>query len=739
MTRLLSAISCLSIVTVGIAFGAASAPAAAADAAATPARPNVVVILADDIGFSDLGCYGSEIRTPNLDRLAAGGLRFTQFYNTGRCCPTRASLLTGLYPHQAGVGHMTDDRGTPGYAGQLNDRSVTIPQVLKAGGYGTYAVGKWHVVNSKNIKPDGDKVAWPLQKGFDRFYGTIAGGGSFYDPGTLTRDNTMISPAADPEYKPTRFYYTDAITDHAVRFVADHQKQSPDKPLFLYVAYTSAHWPMHALEEDVAKYKGKYDNGYEPIRQARLERMRQMGLVDPKWTTAPIVGDWAGVKDKAWEARCMEVYAAMIDRMDQGIGRVVEALRATGRLDDTLILYMQDNGGCQETVGRQANPPAAKTFEKIADDAVRLDVFPKQTRDGRPVRQGQGVMPGGDDTYVAYGENWANVSNVPFRLYKHYVHEGGISTPLVAHWPKGISRKGELVHQPGHLIDVMATCVDLGGAAYPTEHAGKPITPMEGKSLAPAFAGRAIDREAIYWEHEGNRAVRMGQWKLVAKGRNGPWELYDIDADRTETNDLSAAQPDRAKRMAAMWDAYAARANVVPWPGEAKPAAGGGGGATGQGKVPAQTSFKLKQGDALAGDDAPQAGGRAFTLTAEVTKPAADGVLVAQGGKAEGYALFVQGGRLTFAVRRGGKLTTVAAKDPLGPGPTRVTAALEKDGAVVVRTGDGEVASGKAPGVLNRTPADGLSVGEDAGDAVGPYEAPFPFGGTVGEVTLEIR
>lgn len=530
-------------------------------------RPNIVIILSDDMGFSDLGCYGSEIRTPNLDQLAANGLRFTQFYNTARCCPTRASLLTGLYPHQAGVGHMMEDKGFDGYRGNLNRNCVTIGEVVRTAGYATYAVGKWHV--TREIKPEGPKFNWPLQRGFDRFYGTIHGGGSYYDPNTLVHDNTMISPFADPDYRPKQFYYTDAIAEHAARFVADHRRRQSGKPFFMYVAFTAAHWPMQAPEEDVARYRGRYDQGYAPIRQARYERMKKLGLIDPQWPLSPQAGEWDKVENKAWEARCMEVYAAMVDRLDQGIGRIVGELKRTGELDNTLLLFLQDNGGCAEELGRTARGqfttrPDQPPFAPMPPEALQPDMIPKQTRNGYPFIQGQGVMPGPDGTFIAYGRGWANVSNTPFREYKHWVHEGGISTPLIAHWPAAIRRRGALESQPGHLIDLMATCVDVAGARYPATVQGGQIKPMEGRSLVPAFQGRTIQREAIYWEHEGNRAVRVGNWKLVAKGASGPWELYDMKHDRTEAQDLADREPERVREMAALWSAYAARANVLP-------------------------------------------------------------------------------------------------------------------------------------------------------------------------------
>jgi arylsulfatase A-like enzyme len=538
-------------------------------------QPNIVLIMCDDVGYSDLGCYGGEIETPNLDRLAEHGLRFTQFYNTGRCCSTRAALLTGIYAHQAGIGHMVDGvgpkSGFPSYSGELSKNAVTIAEVLKSAGYSTYMAGKWHVTGV--TKPDAayDQHNWPLQRGFDRFYGTIHGAGSFFDPNSLTRDNNYISPYSDAEYQPEQYYYTNAINDQASRFVREHAKSNPTKPFFLYMAHTAAHWPMHAKENDIARYKGKYDSGYDPIRTARLTKMKQLGLLDDAWQISPQVGDWSKVEDKAWESRCMEVYAAMITCMDSGIGQFIEVLKANGQYENTLILFLQDNGGCAEGMGRGANgKPRAEnaTLEPLSKDYLQPDMIPKQTRDGFPVRQGKGVMPGGPDTYIGYGQNWANVSNTPFREYKHWQHEGGISTPLIAHWPSGISQSqnGKLNATPSHLIDVMATCADIGGAKYPTVHHGKNIQPLEGVSLANAFQGESIDRQKpIFWEHEGNRAVRLERWKLVSKHPQG-WELYDVVSDRTEMKNLASEQPQRVNEMSKMWDDWAARVGVQPWP-----------------------------------------------------------------------------------------------------------------------------------------------------------------------------
>lgn len=541
-------------------------------------RPNIILIMSDDMGFSDIGCYGSAIDTPVLDGLATKGLRFTQFYNTGRCCPTRASLLSGLYPHQTGIGHMMSNRGLDGYRGDLNNHCVTIAQVMKAAGYSTYMAGKWHVTPHVNPNNDGLKHNWPRQRGFDRFYGTIHGAGSFFDPNSLTRDNMLISPHADPEYKPETYYYTDAISDHASRYINEHEKV---QPFFMYVAYTAAHWPMHALPKDIAKYKDKYDAGWDVLRDTRYKKMLEMGLIKPEWKLSPRdkrSPAWKDAKDKEWELNLIEVYAAMIDRMDQGIGKIVQSLEKTGQLDNTLILFFQDNGGCAEGMGRgnkiSYRDKDPLTLKPMKATDLQLDMIPQRTRDGRVVKQGRNVMSGGADTYHGYGLSWANASNTPFREYKHYVHEGGISTPLIAHWPKGIpaARHGQFERQPGHLIDLMATCVDLSQAEYPSTFAGSKIHPMEGVSLAPAFSGKNVGRKnPIFWEHEGNRAVRDGQWKLVAKGRNSKWELYDIEADRSELNNLAESKTDKAEELAAKWQAYAERTNVLPWPGSRKP------------------------------------------------------------------------------------------------------------------------------------------------------------------------
>jgi len=515
-------------------------------------RPNVVLILNDDMGFSDIGCYGGEIETPNLDRLASEGLRFAQFYNTARCSPSRASMLTGLHPHQTGVGILTYDSGPEGYAGNINHRCVTIPEALKASGYRTYMSGKWHVASSLTKPTD----TWPLQRGFDEFYGTIIGAGSFYDPNTLTRGNENVEHEAKSD---DAFFYTDAISDQAVRYVEQHAATHGDKPFFTYVAYTAPHWPLHAHDEDIAKYRGRFDKGWDALREARLDRLVKWGMLNEAWKLSPrdpTQPPWSEAEHKAWLLRCMEVYAAQVDRMDQGIGRIVEALRRTGTLDDTVIIFLADNGACAEDI------PEDVTVDELVS---KLMIARSHTRKGEPVHFGNdpGRMPGPENTYQSYGTAWANLSNTPFRLYKHWIHEGGISTPMIVRWPDGIRDPGAIRHTPGYLPDIMATILDLTGTAYPTEYAGRAIEPLEGTSLVPALAGGEVDRPPMFWEHEGNAAVRIGKWKLV-RNYPGPWELYDMDADRTELHDVAARHPDRVAAMTAQYEAWAQRCGVIP-------------------------------------------------------------------------------------------------------------------------------------------------------------------------------
>lgn len=534
--------------------------AALSSSACAASRPNIVLILADDLGYSDLGCYGGEIATPNLDRLAAEGLRFTQFYNGGRCCPTRAALMTGLYPHQAGVGAMTFDAGRPGYRGRLTPNTVTIAEVLGAAGYRTFMAGKWHlsltadgpdnalwVSHRIDGRPFSDPATYPVARGFDEFYGTVWGVVDYYDPFSLVRNAEPV-PSVPPGY-----YYTDALSEEAVRMVRDAAPaaQAGDRPFFLYLAYMAPHWPLHAPEEDVAKYAETYRDGWQAVRQRRYERLIELGLFTRETASLPepIEGvEWDREPHRDWEARAMAVHAAMVARMDAGIGRLTAELESQGVAENTLVLFLSDNGASPERIGRPG-------FDR-----------PSHTRDGReiayPQRDDPGPPPGPETTFAGIGPRWANVANAPFRLWKATTYEGGICTPLIARWPTTL--KPGVTHEAGHVIDLMATCCDLAGAAYPTTRDGVPVTPLEGKSLRPVFEGRGRGgHEHIFWEHQDGRAVRRGSLKAVSRDL-GPWELYDLAGDRTEANDLATSRPDVVRELSAAYDAWAARVGVVP-------------------------------------------------------------------------------------------------------------------------------------------------------------------------------
>ncbi len=517
-------------------------------------RPNIIVILADDMGYSDLGCFGSEINTPNLDALAEGGLRFSQMYNSARCCPSRAALLTGVHPQQAGVGHMVNDLGVPEYQGYLKDNVVTIAEALKAAGYGTYMCGKWHVGGDYNRS---DPATWdpgtpghpvPTQRGFDRYFGTLTGAGNYFFPKTLTDQASFVALDRDG------FYLTDAISDNAVKMV--NEAAEGDSPFFMYVAYTAPHWPLHALEEDVARYEGKYRGGWDTLRTARHEELKGLGILDEKWDISPRDADsppWGDTPDHDWEDIRMAVYAAQIDSLDQGVGRIRAVLRANGVEGNTIIMFLSDNGGCAEFLVEDGDRPEPQRYRG-------------PNPDGTPIILGniRGLRPGSAQTFMSYDLPWANASNSPFRRFKHWTHEGGISTPFILSWPDRIKEPG-VVHSPTHLIDIMPTCLEVAGASHPTERAGHSTTPIEGESFLAAIEGRVWNRERpIFWEHEGSRAVRQGQWKLVS-AIGDPWELYDMEADRTELNDLYDRNRPKSRELERLYEEWADRCGVLPW------------------------------------------------------------------------------------------------------------------------------------------------------------------------------
>lgn len=492
------------------------------------ARPNIVVILVDDMGYSDIGCYGGEIETPNLDGLAAEGLRFSQFYNSGRCCPTRASLMTGLHPHQVGIGHMTAPPNSPlgiegPYQGYLNDNCVTLAQVLKSAGYHTLMTGKWHLgAASRDV--------WPLQRGFDRFFGGLSGAFNYFKPG----GDRGMTDGNEPAETGDDFYVTDSFTEIACDYISE-ATQTDDEPFFLYLAYNAPHWPLQPKVEDFEKYRGKYRNGWKPLMQQRLAKQIEIGLFPKDTQAAEHVGpEWESLSDKQrndLDTR-MAAYAACIDSIDQNVGVLLAHLEEIGERENTLIMFLSDNGACQE----------GGTLGSGTEKNVRNPTL---------------LTTGGPRLGLA----WANACNMPFRKYKHYVHEGGACTPFVVNWPAAISGEtaGGFIRSYAYLPDIMATCVDLSGATYPAD---KPA--CVGRSMKPLFEGRdqAIHNEPIYWEHEGNAAMRWGDFKLVREYKK-PWELYDLSEDRTEQNNLAQSMAGKREEMVALWEAWATKTGVL--------------------------------------------------------------------------------------------------------------------------------------------------------------------------------
>nr|MDA3853303.1 arylsulfatase [Bacteroidales bacterium] len=515
---------------------------------AQDSKPNIMIIMVDDMGYSDVGCYGGEINTPNIDALAQNGLRFTQFYNCSRCCPTRASLLTGLYAQQVGLTFNGNS---------LSNDCVTIPEVLKEAGYNTGMSGKWHLSKTQGRGYE-EQMKWlahkedygvfsplasyPYNRGFDEHWGIIWGVADYFDPFSLVHNETAIKTV------PEDFYMTSFISEKAVHLIDTFSNE--EEPFFMYVAYTAPHWPLHALPEDVAKYQGKYDQGWDVLRTQRYQRMVDLGIVDPE--TMPLAENesgrlWANEANKSWEADHMEVHAAMVDRVDQGVGDIIEKLKSTGEFDNTVIFFLSDNGA---------------SYERYPDSGFDR---PAYTREGQRF-----LYPG--DTYVAdgsqktmtgIGDAWAGALNTPFRYWKMQSFHGGNCTPLIVHWPEGLKTvSGSITKDVGHVMDIMPTCLDLAGAAYPSTYKGNQIQPLEAHSLVDIIDGKSrTQAEAIYWEHEGGRAVRVADWKLVALP-GGHWQLFDLSKDLSETTNVVTEHPEVVLQLKELWNAWAKKMNL---------------------------------------------------------------------------------------------------------------------------------------------------------------------------------
>lgn len=546
----------------GLAMSLVATPRLLSAAPPAESRPNIVIILADDLGFSDLGCYGGEIATPNIDRLAAEGVRFSQFYNNARCCPTRAALLTGLNPHQAGLGHMVTDKGLPGYRGQIQPATVTIAEALRLQGYRTAMAGKWHVSRNSAEEPDhmrylnnqatlerfGDLEVYPTRRGFEHYFGSIWGVVNYYDPFSLVEGEAAVPSVPDD------FYVTDAITAKAIAYIDEFTARG--EPFFLYVSHNAPHWPLHALPDDIDPYRTRYRGGWEETEQGRVDRQASLGVFTNRTTAATRRGatgtDWSGNPDQAYDAAVMAAYAGAITHLDTSVGKMIEHLRACGQLDNTLVVFLSDNGASPEVVKRPG-------YDR-----------PSETRDGRKIvynaaLRAAGTAPGPETTFAGIGPDWAWVANTPLRGEKASLYEGGVRTPCIVRWPQHTTQPGGWVREVGHVIDLFATCLEAARTTAPSMREGYVLPQTEGVSLLPALAGGALADRMLAWEHEGFRAALVQPWKLVGPP-DQPWELYAIDVDPGEQHDVAAEHPALVRALAAAWQNWARRTLVFPAP-----------------------------------------------------------------------------------------------------------------------------------------------------------------------------
>lgn len=514
----------------------------------TQIRPNIVVIMADDLGYSDIGCYGGEIQTPNLDGLAEDGVRFTQFYNAARCCPTRASLLTGKYPHQVGLAQN---------GRTLSRNAATIAEVLKENGYHTGMAGKWHLSRTKKLDDPEEQLLWlshrkdssifapvesyPSNRGFEEHWGVIWGVVNYFDPFSLVHNEEEIKEIPDD------FYMTNFITEKSVDMIEQFSKD--EKPFFIYIAHTAPHWPLHALPEDIEKYKGMYDEGWDVLREKRYKKAIELGIIDP--ATAQLGPNesgksWVDCEEKEWEAKHMEAHAAMVDRVDQGVGEVIEKLKATGEYENTIIIFLADNGASPE---RGFFPGFDRPGHTREGDEI---LYPHQNYE----------RPGSEKTWGYLGNAWAGALNSPFRYWKKESFEGGNCTPFIVHWPAGLKGKENTINRGvGHVMDILPTCLELAGAEYPSMINGLETTPPEGKSLLPVIQNVIeTQHDTLFWEHVGGKAARVGDWKIAAL-KDQPWELFNLEEDRTEANNLADQYPEKVAEMVALWEDWFKRVN----------------------------------------------------------------------------------------------------------------------------------------------------------------------------------
>ena len=682
---------------------------------APDARPNVLLILADDLGFSDLGCYGGEIDTPNLDRLAKGGLRFSSFYNSARCCPSRASLLTGLHPHQAGIGSFTRRRPRagrgPAYSGRLLPNCVSVASLMRDAGYSTWMVGKWHL-----------GLPGPIDRGFEQYYG-------YRDLFAYAADQWQASkyqrlPAKGQPELPqgdAEFYATDAFNDYALEFL--RQARSKNKPWFLYVAHSSPHFPVQAPKATIDKYVARYRRGWDELRTARLERMKQLGSV-PQTTELParsivpvdrndIANGYSGRANPAWAdlpedrredlARRMATYAAMVEHVDRGVGRIVRDLEKHGELANTLILFTSDNGACYEWGPFGFDGPSRRGKTTLR----RGDALAKTGQAG---------------THQSYGSAWAMLCNTPLNMYKHFCHEGGIASPLIAHWPRGLGTKSSWIHDATHIMDLAPTILDAASLRYPERYKGRMLTPVEGRSLLALCKGDALAERSLAFEHQGARALRLGRHKVVwSKRERGEirWRLFDLALDRSEQRDLAPRNPALTKKLVAAWETWAKRVGAEPF------------------FLPDQAVSPQTRGKRHPAHATPRIANREISIDCEVETQGHDGVIVAQGGRRFGYALHLAGGKLAFDVRIRGKVTRVLSKLAV---PRKFRAQATLDARSIKLHVEGRLlARIESPGLIPEQPSDPLEVGRDTRSAAGDYAAPNDFAGVIHRIEVKAR
>jgi arylsulfatase A-like enzyme len=685
-----------------------------------PGAPNIVFVLVDDVGFADIGCFGSEISTPHIDALAREGVQFTNFHVNPMCSPTRASLLTGLNPHNAGMGHIAqDDPGFPGYAAELAEDAVTAAEVLRARGYATFMVGKWHLCRDADMQSTGPKHSWPIQRGFDRYYGILEAFTNLHQPHRLVQDNSVV----DIDSYPEDYFLTDDLTERAIGMIRDAAASRPGQPFFLYMAHPAAHAPLHAKADDIDRYARMYDEGWDEIRRRRFERQIELGIVDEGTALPPAnpdAGAWADLDDERRQlfARYMAVYAAMVDEIDQSVGRLRQALEETGQWDNTLLVFLSDNGASREGEATGTTNYFAHLAggpDTVARDAVRLDDI------------------GSARTMPHYPRGWAMAGNTPFRLYKRNTHAGGHQVPCVVSWPRGV-RDGALAPglraQYGHCIDVLPTALHLAGIAPLAERHGRPARPMNGTSLAGVLADGSHGevRTEQYYELEGHRGFYRDGWEVVTDHQprtrfdDDEWELYDLRADPTETTDLATTHPEKVAELSLGFHEAALANQVYPldegsgwrwtvrppkddvfhepvtiWPGT-------------------PTLERLRSG-ALVWQ-------RSFAIIISLELSDADrGVLVSHGDQGGGYAVAIDDGRLSFVHNDGHGTTMRVDAGDVAPGHREIVIDFVAPGGGrwdVTYTVDGvPLANGvSVPMLWPIAPFQGISIGRSPGSPV---------------------